>query len=65
MMLWGVYPLKVDRFGGGDLQVEMAEETLCRLGLARSREVLGIVGGTASRIGGTNFMKLHEIPDRA
>jgi len=63
MLLWGVHPLQVDRFGGGDLQVEMAEKKLCGLGLAKSREILGIVGGTASRIGGTNFMKLHEIPD--
>ncbi len=65
MMLWGVYPVKVDRFGGGDVQVEMAEETLCRLGHVRPRQVLGIVGGTASRIGGTNFLKLHEVRDSA
>ncbi len=65
MMLWGVYPIKVDRFGGGDLQIEMAEETLVRLGHVQPREVLGIVGGTASRIGGTNFLKLHEIRDIA
>lgn len=63
MLLWGVHPLSVDRFGGGDLQVEMAEKKLRELGLAKPREVLGIVGGTASRIGGTNFMKLHAIPD--
>jgi pyruvate kinase len=63
MMLWGVYPLKVDRFGGGDLQVEMAEETLLRLGHVKPRDVLGIVGGTASHIGGTNFLKLHEVRD--
>ena len=62
MLLWGVYPLQVDRFGGGDLQVELAEKKLCGLGFAKSRDVLGIVGGTASRIGGTNFMKLHDIP---
>ncbi|MGI4855194.1 MAG: pyruvate kinase [Janthinobacterium lividum] len=65
MMLWGVYPIKVDKFGGGDLQVEMAEETLTRLGHAHPREILGIVGGTASRIGGTNFLKLHEVRDPA
>ncbi len=65
MMLWGVYPIRVDRFGGGDLQIEMAEETLTRLGHVKPRQVLGIVGGTASRIGGTNFMKLHEIRDPA
>ena len=64
MMLWGVYPIRVDRFGGGDLQIEMAEETLTRLGHVRPHEVLGIVGGTASRIGGTNFMKLHEVRDQ-
>ena len=63
MMLWGVYPLRVDRFGGGDLQVEMAEETLLRLQHVKPRDVLGIVGGTASHIGGTNFMKLHEVRD--
>jgi pyruvate kinase len=63
MMLWGVWALQVDRFGGGDLQIEMAQETLLRLGYVKPRQVLGIVGGTASRIGGTNFMKLHEVAD--
>jgi pyruvate kinase len=63
MLLWGVHPIRVDRFGGGDLQIAMAEETLRTLGYVKPREILGIVGGTASRIGGTNFMKLHEVSD--
>ena len=65
MMLWGVHAIPVDRFGGGDLQVAMAEETLRNLGFVKKREILGIVGGTASRIGGTNFMKLHEVSDES
>jgi pyruvate kinase len=65
VMLWGVHPIKVDSFGAGDMQVEMAEKTLRELGHVKPREVLGIVGGTASRIGGTNFMKLHEVRDPA
>ncbi len=65
VLLWGVHPIKVDRFGGGDLQVELAEKTLFGLGHVTSRDVLGIVGGTASRIGGTNFMKLHEVTGQA
>jgi pyruvate kinase len=65
MMLWGVMPVKVDRFGGGDLQVEMAEKTLLNLGHVKPRDVMGIAGGTASRIGGTNFMKLHAVADPA
>ncbi len=64
MLLWGVHPIQVNRFGGGDLQVELAEKTLASLGYVKPREVLGIVGGTASRIGGTNFMKLHEVADQ-
>ncbi|AFL90087.1 pyruvate kinase [Terriglobus roseus DSM 18391] len=64
MMLWGVHSLSVDRFGAGDLQVSMAEETLRTRGFVKAREILGIVGGTASRIGGTNFMKLHEVSDQ-
>jgi pyruvate kinase len=64
MLLWGVMPIKVERFGGGDLQVEMAQSTLRDLGHVTPRDVLGIVGGTASRIGGTNFMKLHEVADK-
>ncbi len=65
MLLWGVFPLKVDRFGGGDLQVEMAEDVLCKAGYVSPRQIIGIVGGTASRIGGTNFMKLHEVSEKA
>jgi pyruvate kinase len=44
--------------------VDMAEEILLGRGHVQSGQVLGIVGGTRTRSGATNFMRLHMVGDR-
>ena len=64
MLLWGTFPIQCERFTGTDKLVNMAEDILERAGLVKSRQVVGIVAGTATKTGATNFMRLHIIGDR-
>ncbi len=64
MMLWGTYPILCDRFGDTDKLVDMAEKILEDLGFVQQRQVVGIVAGTRTRSGATNFMRLHMVGDR-
>ena len=64
MLLWGTYPILCDRFTTTDMLVNMAEQILENLGYVRQSQVLGIVAGTRTRSGATNFMRLHMVGDR-
>ena len=64
MLLWGTYPILCTRFRDTDKLVNMAEDILESRGLVHQREVVGIVAGTRTRSGATNFMRLHMIGDR-
>ncbi len=64
MLLWGVYPILCERFDNTDKLVHMAEDILEKAGHVRAGQVLGIVGGTTTRSGATNFMRLHMVGDR-
>ena len=64
MLLWGTTPLLCDRFSDTDKLVNMAEDVLERLGHVHRREIVGIVAGTRTRSGATNFMRLHMVGDR-
>jgi pyruvate kinase len=64
MLLWGTYPIQCERFVGTDTLVSMAEEILESRGFVSSRQVVGIVAGTATKSGATNFMRLHLVGDR-
>ncbi len=64
MLLWGTTPILCDRFQDTDKLVNMAEDVLERLGYVHRREVVGIVAGTRTRSGATNFMRLHMVGDR-
>ena len=64
MMLWGTYPILCERFSGTDKLVRMAESILADLGYVEQRQILGIVAGTQTRSGATNFMRLHMVGDR-
>jgi pyruvate kinase len=64
MLLWGVYPIQCERFRDTDLLVDMAEQVLEERGLVKKRQVVGIVAGTRTRSGATNFMRLHMVGDR-
>jgi pyruvate kinase len=64
MLLWGTVPILCERFVGTDKLVEMAEEMLEARGYVKAKQVVGIVAGTATKTGATNFMRLHLIGDR-
>jgi len=64
MLLWGTYPILCDRFKDTDKLVSMAEQILEELGYVQKRQVVGIVAGTRTRSGATNFMRLHMVGDR-
>lgn len=64
MLLWGTYPIQCERFIGTDKLVNMAEDILETRGFVKSKQVVGIVAGTATKTGATNFMRLHLVGDR-
>ena len=64
MMLWGTYPILCERFNDTDKLVNMAEEILETSGYVQKRNVVGIVAGTRTLSGATNFMRLHMVGDR-
>jgi pyruvate kinase len=64
MLLWGTFPITCERFEGTDGLVNMAEDILEQGGYVKPKEVLGIVAGTATKSGATNFMRLHLVGDR-
>lgn len=64
VMLWGTHPILCKRFTDTDMLVDMAEEILQKQGYVKTRQVMGIVGGTRTLSGSTNFMRLHMVGDR-
>jgi pyruvate kinase len=64
MMLWGTYPILCERYQDTDRLVEMAEDILEAGGFVKAKQIVGIVGGTATTSGATNFMRLHLVGDR-
>jgi pyruvate kinase len=64
MLLWGTYPILCDRFRDTDRLVSMAEVILETHGHVHQRQIVGIVAGTRTKSGATNFMRLHMVGDR-
>src|SRR6202043_1519208 len=64
MLLWGTYPIQCERFHDTDKLVGMAEGILEKLGHVQRGQIVGIVAGTRTKSGATNFMRLHMIGDR-
>jgi pyruvate kinase len=63
MLLWGVTPILCPKLKTTEEMVQTAERTLEGAGLVRPREIMGIVAGTRTRSGSTNFMRLHVVGD--
>ncbi|MDQ2833123.1 MAG: pyruvate kinase [Acidobacteriota bacterium] len=64
MLLWGTHPILCSRFRDTDTLVGMAEEILETHGHVHQRQIVGIVAGTRTKSGATNFMRLHMVGDR-
>jgi pyruvate kinase len=65
MLLWGTFPILCSRFRDTDKLVDMAERILEANGYVHRSQIVGIVAGTRTKSGATNFMRLHMIGDRA
>ncbi len=63
-LLWGVRAIKCPKLGTTEQMVEQAESALEQGGFAKPREIVGIVAGTQTRSGSTNFLRLHVLGDR-
>jgi pyruvate kinase len=64
MLLWGTFPILCSRFRDTDKLVSMAEEILEAQGYVHRSQIVGIVAGTRTKSGATNFMRLHMVGDR-
>ncbi len=63
-LLWGVSPIKCAKAHTTEQMVDMAEEILEQGGYAKPQDILGIVAGTRTKSGSTNFLRLHVLGDR-
>jgi pyruvate kinase len=64
MILWGTFPILCPHARDTDKLVSIAEEVLEQRGFVRPTQVVGIVAGTRTKSGATNFLRLHMIGDR-
>lgn len=63
MLLWGVQPILCNKLSTAEQMVETAERLLEEAGHVKPREILGIVAGTRTKSGSTNFLRLHVLGD--
>jgi pyruvate kinase len=63
MLLWGTFPILCQHARDTDKLVGMAEGVLQKEGFVHRGQVVGIVAGTRTKSGATNFMRLHMIGD--
>jgi len=63
-MLWGVHPIRCPKLHTAEQMVDLAETALEKGGYVKPKEILGIVAGTRTRSGSTNFLRLHVLGDR-
>jgi len=62
-LLWGVHPIKCSKAHTAEEMVDMAEQLLEEGGYAQPQDILGIVAGTRTKSGSTNFLRLHVLGD--
>jgi pyruvate kinase len=62
-MLWGVVPIVCAKNDTTERMVQEAERILEEKGFVHAKQILGIVAGTRTRTGATNFLRLHVLGD--
>ncbi len=63
-LLWGVQSVRCAKANTAEEMVDMAEELLETAGFVSPQDILGIVAGTRTKSGSTNFLRLHVLGDR-
>ncbi len=62
-LLWGVIPVICAKNYTTEQMVSEAERILEDKGFVHARQILGIVAGTRTKTGSTNFLRLHVLGD--
>ena len=62
-LLWGVRPILCKKMNTTDLMVVTAEHMLEEQRYVLAGQIVGIVAGTRTKTGSTNFMRLHTVGD--
>ncbi len=62
-LLRGVFPLACGKAATTERMIETVEDALERSHFARPGEIVGIVAGTRTNTGSTNFMRMHVLGD--
>jgi pyruvate kinase len=62
-LLWGVHPIKCAKANTTEEMVDMAERLLEQAGYAAPQDIIGLVAGTRTKSGSTNFLRLHVLGD--
>jgi len=60
-LLWGVRPVPSEPFDSAEVMVRNAEEVLRNGNVVNRGDVVGVVAGTQTKRGSTNFILLHEV----
>jgi pyruvate kinase len=60
-LYWGVRPVFAPPIRSDEEMVRHAERQLLTMGLVQDRDILGVVAGTKSTSGSTNFMRFHVV----
>jgi len=61
-LLWGTESLLIDQYASIDVLLYMTERQMVREGLVRSGDLIAFTTGMPVGSGGTNVLKIHQIP---
>ncbi len=61
-LLWGVEAITIERYSSIDVLLHITEQRMLSEGLARSGDYLAFTTGMPVGAGGTNLLKIHQIP---
>jgi len=61
-MVWGTESLLIERYASIDVLLYMTEQRMMQAGLVHSKDMIAFTTGMPVGAGGTNLLKIHEIP---
>src|SRR5579863_6907790 len=61
-LVWGTESLLIDRYSSIDVLLYMTEQRMMQAGLVRPKDMIAFTTGMPVGAGGTNLLKIHEIP---
>ena len=61
-LLWGIESLLIDHYSSIDVLLHITEQRLSKEGLVRSGDYIAFTTGMPVGSGGTNLLKIHQIP---